>query len=221
MKITNEQLNQIRDHSFIEWFNPKKHKLEKYKLILLLGKCIINGINQDGKCLFIPFDYWDEELQEGDTQDGRTDGYYHDDYLTRALQSNKYQFPDNFNKLIDDTKKKEGYLELFKDLVFQGVGVLANITYNNVNRNQYLIYSDYIPYEPTEKQIETILKIQEEMEYNPKNITYFSQYYSLVPETIKDEIIETQSDLDDLMIKLKAGEIINLQIENYKERIQM
>ena len=221
MKITNEQFNRIKDHSFIESFDPKKHKLEKYKLILILGKCIINNINQDGKCLFIPFDYWDEELQEGDTQDGRTVGYYHDDYLARALKSNKYQFPDNFSKLIDDTKKEVGYLELFKDLVFQGVGVLANITYNNVNRNKYLIYSDYIPYEPTEKQIETILKIQEEIEYNPKNITYFSQYYSQISERVKDEIIVLQSDFDDRIRRLKAGEIIDFQIEKYRERIQM
>lgn len=42
MDITKDQSKSIEDYSFIDYYDSKKHKFEKYKLVLFFGKCIIN-----------------------------------------------------------------------------------------------------------------------------------------------------------------------------------
>lgn len=226
MEITYEQAKKIKDCSFIDTFDPNIHRLSKYKLILLLGNCVVNGINQDGKCLFIPFDDWNDELQEGDCQDGNTDWYYHYNYLVRALASSKYEFPDNFCVIINNAEvgvqlKKSAFYELFKEVAFQGVCILSNWTYNNVNEDQYLEYAFYISEKPTEEQVRTLLEIQEKLEYNTRNQIHTTQYKSEDPIDVKDRRIFLESEKEDLYLRIKAKKIINCKMEKMGKRIKM
>lgn len=210
----NEQFLRIKDGSFIDKFDPQKHKLEKFKLILVLGKASINGKNQDGNCLFIPFDNWNAESQEGDCQDGDTDWYWHYNYLVRALTNTKYTFPDRFITIIDLAKKtinspNGGYRALYEKLAFQGVCVIANLTYENVNGDSSLEYGYFIPSMLTDEQKKTLLEIKKELELNPENSLGINQYTSKTPINVTNRRTSIEYDkqhLDKLNI---AGEICN------------
>ncbi len=217
MEITYEQYKGIIDKSFIAPFDLEKHKPKDYKLILILGDDIINGTNQDGNCLFIPFDDWYEDLQKGDNQDGNTDWYYHYNYLVRALASSKYEFPDNYCLIIDTAKKniqsrKGPWSDLFIDLAFQGVCVLSNYTYNNVNNDQNLNYGIYSSAKPSEKQLKTLIKIQESIEQNSENkIEDINQFFLCAPINVKERVINIKNkiELGDLERSIKAKKILN------------
>lgn len=51
MDLTNDQIERIVDHSFIDKYDPNKHNLKKYKLVLIFGKCIINRYRSRWKML--------------------------------------------------------------------------------------------------------------------------------------------------------------------------
>lgn len=96
---------------------------------------LLIGIDQDGKCLFIPFDSWDGISKKGDNQDGNDkDNYYHACYLIRAILSGKYKLGDQFAPVVEMAENDKGKKDLansykyYKLLANMGITTFANIS---------------------------------------------------------------------------------------------
>ena len=137
----------------------------------------------------------------------------------RALASQNYKFEERFDEITDSAKESivdstGASLELYQDLAFQGVSVLVNATDNNLNGDQGLQFFFYVSSNPSEKQEDVLLELYEYIECNCENEIDISQYHFLLPKYTKD-IIYTEDEMMEILNKVKARKIINLQ---YKKK---
>lgn len=192
MDLTDEQIKRIVDHSFIDEFNPEKHEPRKYKIILLLGKCTINGINQDGE----------------------TAWYHHVNYIIRALASSKYKFPESFTRIIksakDNIETKYPYWEFYYNrLASQGICILANWTDDNLDGEKKLDYGFFMSAYRSQKQDETLLKIKELLDKDNENKIEVSQL-TVSLKRVNGRIIRNEKELTEFNEDINTGNIINV-----------
>lgn len=77
----------VINSSFIDEFDINRHNIEDYKLIILLGDSEINGVNLDGKCIFIPF------MESEKNRVSRSCIFEHKKYMAYAFM--KYNFGEH------------------------------------------------------------------------------------------------------------------------------
>lgn len=141
--------------SFIDDFDETKHKISDNKLILVLGKTMVDNKDLDGKCLFIPYHPKDKKDD--------AENFAHFMYMGMALS--KYEFGDGKNHLTRYVKHvKNGGLISYTYLIWAlselGVGIFYDRNCVDSRREDGCLETlFYRPNILSDKQIETIKKM--------------------------------------------------------------
>lgn len=137
MQLTPAQAIEIEESSFIDFFDPKKHHIQDYKSIIIIGsgtqgEGLVNGEYREGQCIFIPYlkeEKSDYSLREID----------HLTYFIYGLR--KFTFGADKKSIKDILNVSPEYTptpyEASISLLLIGHAVLNNVTYDEIGRYMF------------------------------------------------------------------------------------
>lgn len=132
--VKDEVASEIYKSSFIDTFDPKRHNMRNYKLVVLLGSAtnnegLINGQSREGQCIFIPF----IESEKSDVDNRKL---HHSIYFYYGLK--KFLFGSGINQLtelLDAQYDPEMPSEKFPSKILSlGHGVFYEVTFDKTLR---------------------------------------------------------------------------------------